>query len=179
MADARGLAREGLLRPRQRRGLARPLPRRPPGPTRAGHVRLRRSRPSCGGLDEAERPGPRLRRDSENWSRPASSSGPGPTPTPRRPARTTRTRRDKALASGAQFISTDYPEPRPDFLRLSSPTPRGRHRPLQSGQRSALKLVRGRPGSRFEDTVISRTKDCSGRGQWTAAPRADWGPTSS
>lgn len=29
------------------------------------------------------------------------------------------TQRDKALASGAQFVSTDYPEPRPDFSSYS------------------------------------------------------------
>ncbi len=41
----------------------------------------------------------------------ASSSEPAPTPIPASPAPTTATQRDKALASGAQFVSTDYPEP--------------------------------------------------------------------
>ena len=34
-------------------------------------------------------------------------------------------RRDKALASGAQFVSTDYPEPRPDFSGYRAHLPGG------------------------------------------------------
>jgi hypothetical protein len=34
-------------------------------------------------------------------------------------------RRDKALASGAQFVSTDYPEPRPEFSTYRVTLPDG------------------------------------------------------
>ena len=45
------------------------------------------------------------------------------------------TRRDKALASGAQFVSTDYPEPRLDFSTYEVRLPRPSRRAAQPRQR--------------------------------------------
>ncbi len=56
------------------------------------------------------------------------------------------TRRDKALASGAQFVSTDFREPSAGVLRLSGPAPGRRRGPNQSHQRRQ-DLRRDRPRS--------------------------------
>ena len=47
------------------------------------------------------------------------------------------TMRDKALASGAQFVSTDYPVPDPRFTTYSRPVPGPRRRPLEPRERQA------------------------------------------
>ena len=57
------------------------------------------------------------------------------------------TQRDKALASGAQFISTDYREPDRRFSDYSVRFPGGPSRPIQPRERRPG-LERDRPGER-------------------------------
>ena len=89
-------------------------------------------------VHQAQRPDRRPRRRSRPRSPPATSCGPGPTATRARPGPTTPAARDAALASGAQWVSTDYEVPgraygSPYFVAIPGGTPRA----LQPDQRAA------------------------------------------
>ena len=108
-ASSRG---QGHVPDGQRGRVPRRLPRRPPVARRVGCC----SPTSTPGEPDAafvkrQRPDRRRATDPRPGGSRATWCAPGPTPTPSRPARATPPTRDAALASGAQWVSTDYPVP--------------------------------------------------------------------
>ena len=124
LADARRDARQGAVHARQR-WTARPVPVGPPvagrpGPVHAVGAGCRTTPRSRSSTTRSATPTRSRPRSPPTWS-----YEPVPTSTRCRRERTTPTMRDAALASGAQWVSTDYEEPNPAFSPYAVQIPDG------------------------------------------------------
>ena len=126
---------------------ARPLPRRTSRAQGSPDVRHRRAREPRRRLvqdqqsHQGPRPHPEARHATASWSRTRADADTVQS------RKNDVTQRDKALSSGAQFVSTDYALARPAVLGLLRSPTRRPGRPFQSRKRRSF-VGRAGPGNR-------------------------------